>query len=127
MFFVKIFLSDVEHILNVLESCVLVDFRIHSEFIRKSGPRWMAAFIDDAMNFHHINTFVLCAPIENEASIADLPNFFCKHWNIFPMYRRLENSMFFNSGDDAASFLVLEESFSLSARVWFFLPMFPVG
>ena len=38
----------------------------------------MVAFIDDAMNIHHIDTFVLYASPENVASSEDLPNFFCE-------------------------------------------------
>ena len=34
----------------------------------------MAAFIDEAMNIIHINTFVLYACIENVALVADIPN-----------------------------------------------------
>ena len=66
----------------------------------------------------------LYASIYNVASIADLPNYFCEHRNIFLMYRFFENSMFLDSSNDAASFFVLEESFSLSARVWSFCPSF---
>ena len=39
----------------------------------------MAAFIDEAGNVHHFNTFVVCASIENVALVADIPNFFSKH------------------------------------------------
>ena len=41
------FLTDVEHTLNTLEFCVLVDFRIR---LKKFGPRWMPASIDEAIN-----------------------------------------------------------------------------
>ena len=43
----------------------------------------MAAFIDDAMNIHHVNTLVLKDSTDNVAFIAVLPNFFCMHWS-FP-------------------------------------------
>ena len=38
----------------------------------------MAAFIDEVINIHQINTFVLYATIENVASVADIPNSFNK-------------------------------------------------
>ena len=53
-----------------------------------------------------------------------IPYFFSEHWSIFPMYRWFENLMFSNSGNDASSFLELEEFPSLFARVWSFCPSF---
>ena len=67
-------LSNVEHTLNILELCVL-----------NFGPWWMAAFIDEGINIPHINTFVLHASIENVVLVADIPNFFCKQWNMLLM------------------------------------------
>ena len=100
--------------LNILKFCFLVDFRI--------GPRWMAAFIDGVINILHIDTFVLHASIENVALVAGIPNFFRKHWKILLVCWWFVYSMFFNSGDDAASFLELVELefFSLSSlSAWF--------
>ena len=45
---------DVEHILDVLEFCVLVD-----RLSKKYCPKWMAAFIDDVMNIPNANTLFL--------------------------------------------------------------------
>ena len=45
-------------------------------------------------------------PIENVALIADIPNFFSKNRKILPMYRWFVYSMFLNSDEHAASFLV---------------------
>ena len=68
-----------------------------SEFIKKSGPKWVAALIDEAKNIHLVNTLVLYASIENVALIADIPNF-SKLWKILSMYRWFVYSMFLNSG-----------------------------
>ena len=62
------FLSDVEHILDVLEFCILVDFRILQEIIL------------------HVNTLFLYESTENVAFFEVLPCFFCMHWNIFTTY-----------------------------------------
>ena len=43
---------------------------------------------------YHINTLVLYASIENVASLADIPNFFCRNWKILLMYRWFVSSMF---------------------------------
>ena len=48
-----------------------------SDFSKKSCPRWMAAFIDDVMNFHQIKTLFLLESTENVAFIEVLPTFFC--------------------------------------------------
>ena len=82
----------------------------------------MAAFIDEAKNILLINTFVLYASTENVALIADIPDFFSKHWKILPMYRWYVYSMIRNSGVDATStsLLVLLElaCFLSSLCVW---------
>ena len=69
-------LSNVEHTLNILEFCVLVDFL---NLTKKMAQDELAAFIDEVMNIHNINTFVLSASIVNVALVADIPNFFRKN------------------------------------------------
>ena len=66
----------------------------------------MAAFMDEAKNNHHVKTVVLYASIENVSLIADIPNFFSKISKILSLYRWFVYSMFLNSGEHAASFLV---------------------
>ena len=65
-------LSDVEQTFNLFEFCVLVDLRIR----QRIGPKMDGAVIDEDMNIHHINAFVLDLCIENVASFADILNFF---------------------------------------------------
>ena len=57
---------------------------------------------------------------ENVASLADIPNLFCRNWKILLMHWWFVYSMFLNSGEDAASFLVLLEleCFLSSLSVW---------
>ena len=78
----------------------------------------MAAFIDEAENNYHVNTLVLYASIENVALIADIPCFFSNFWQILSMYRWFVYSMFVNSGEHAASFLVPGGFSSLFTWVW---------
>ena len=110
-------LSDVEQTFNLLEFCVLVDLRIR-QIIR---PKMDGGFHRRKHEHSHINTFVLYACIENVASLADIPNLFCRNWKILLMYWWFVYSMFLNSGDDAASFFVLLEfkkCFLSSLSVW---------
>ena len=100
--------KNVEYTPNIFSLFVLVDFRSRQEIL-------MAAFIVDVMDVLHIN---------NVGLSEDLRNLFCKHWNIFPVYRWFENLMFANSGNDASSFLVLEEFCSVFAQDWSFCPTF---
>ena len=46
----------------------------------------MAAFIDEDMNIHHVNTYVFNASIEHGERPAVILNFFCKKRKIFVMY-----------------------------------------
>ena len=46
----------------------------------------MVAFIDEEMNIHHINTFVLNVSIENVAYPAVIPNNFSRKWKTFVMH-----------------------------------------
>ena len=78
--------------------------------LRNPAQMRMAALIDEVVNIHHINTFVLFASIENDALVADIPNFFCINWKILSMYLWFVCSMFFNSGDEAGSDLCNDDS-----------------
>ena len=98
-----------------------------SDFIKKSGQRWMAASINEAVKNSHVNTLVLYASIENVALIADNPNFFSKHWKILPMCRPFVYTMFLYSGEGAASFLVPEGFSSLLTWDWSFCSSFLVA
>ena len=70
----------------------------------------MAALIDEVVNIPNINTIVLYASIENDALVADIPNFFCINWKILSVYLWFVCSMFFNSGAETASSLEPLES-----------------
>ena len=87
----------------------------------------MPAHIDEANNNLHVNTLVLYASIENVALIADIPNFFSKNRKILPMYRWFVYSMFLNSDEHAASFLVPGGFSSLFKLGLILLPQFPGG
>ena len=69
----------------------------------------MAAFIDEVINIHHTNTFVLYAFIDSVALVADIHNFFRKHKRSCSCIDGSCIPRFFNSGNDAASFLELVE------------------
>ena len=57
----------------------------------------MAAFIDEDMNIHHINTFCLECLHGESWVFFDTHNLFGKKWKIFVMYCRLVYFMFWNS------------------------------
>ena len=76
MFF-HLFLGDVEHILDVFESCVLVDFRIQQEIQPKMNDGFHRRWHELTMSIHWFRD-----SIENVASIADLHNFFRMYWNL---------------------------------------------
>ena len=57
----------------------------------------MAAFIDEDMNIHHINTFDSNASIETVECLAVIPNFFCRKWKTFVMYWWFVYLMFWTS------------------------------
>ena len=46
--------------------------------VKKSGPKWLAAVIDDAEKNPLVNRLVLFAFNENIALIANIPNFFAQ-------------------------------------------------
>ena len=56
------------------------------------------------------------------ANVALIPNFFTKFWKILSMYRWFVYSMFLNSGEHAASFLVPGGFSSLFIWLWSFCP-----
>ena len=76
----------------------------------------MAAFINEDMDFLHLNTHVFNASVEDVEQLTVIPNFFCKTWKIFVMYSCIWKSVL---GVAACANLLLPVEFKDSS--WSFL------